>query len=639
MKLKAAQLKALPDDQFGLPASRKYPMPDKAHVIKAVQFFGYAKPEERKELAKNINRRAKELGVKMNPHGEFRKYASSDIVNLEASNVGTLEPIVAGTEPVLTGIRIPGMKDDVPMEDKFLGAFASDELTVEFEALDAREVTSYGEWKDNSTEDSCFLHNWEGEKEVTPEDIDRKFSTFAGFDKYVRDCIAYKEHEDMRTYMTTPILYSYFDRLKWAHGSGCDTIDHVLSYMPSEDGHIEILQRPLSDEETKYKMDQLYPIYSDPTITKAERIAYFARILNNSRINKTWAIKHIMDCIKTRKYASPIDILFAHDVEPPNYKLESPDVVGIDDIMIHKLEDASEVINLRKSFFGTTLATILSDKLHCAYAHRWISTREEALFWANWLNKFKYAIISPREKYSEWNIFVEDGSRTKLVLLYRDTEHPENVCVVMIPILNEKVEEAINKINSTDTFANQSRYKELMERFVDDPDMCQYKVMKLAKDYKPTQEASFVNGRRIIDAMKGMKIKDNGDITLDMQDKLSFEHYNQVHKVVMMNIKENNINGMKENAAYIFAIISRIENDYTFNRMMNKTSKQYREMIRLRALYINDFKMLVEKIMKVEKDFRFMDYYKETGYDDSIHTIDHRVIKSLGLVFAKIMAV
>ena len=41
MKLKAAQLAKLPDSEFGLivDGKRSYPLVDKNHVIKAIQFF------------------------------------------------------------------------------------------------------------------------------------------------------------------------------------------------------------------------------------------------------------------------------------------------------------------------------------------------------------------------------------------------------------------------------------------------------------------------------------------------------------------------------------------------------------------------------------------------------------------------
>ena len=62
-KLNAAERKALRDDQFGLPDSREYPMPDAIHVHSAEAYFRFC-PEDRKpELARNILKKAKEFGV------------------------------------------------------------------------------------------------------------------------------------------------------------------------------------------------------------------------------------------------------------------------------------------------------------------------------------------------------------------------------------------------------------------------------------------------------------------------------------------------------------------------------------------------------------------------------------------------
>ncbi len=62
-KLDAAERKLLPDSDFGLPDRREYPMPDAAHVHAAEAYFRFC-PEDRKpELARNILRKAAELGV------------------------------------------------------------------------------------------------------------------------------------------------------------------------------------------------------------------------------------------------------------------------------------------------------------------------------------------------------------------------------------------------------------------------------------------------------------------------------------------------------------------------------------------------------------------------------------------------
>lgn len=44
----------LPDDVFGIPQERKYPMPDEKHVRSAIKLFNYVEPKYEKQLAKKI---------------------------------------------------------------------------------------------------------------------------------------------------------------------------------------------------------------------------------------------------------------------------------------------------------------------------------------------------------------------------------------------------------------------------------------------------------------------------------------------------------------------------------------------------------------------------------------------------------
>lgn len=62
-KLSSDDRKELDDSQFGIPELRKYPLTDKKHVLQAVRFFNKAPDEYKHELAKNIVKRAKELGM------------------------------------------------------------------------------------------------------------------------------------------------------------------------------------------------------------------------------------------------------------------------------------------------------------------------------------------------------------------------------------------------------------------------------------------------------------------------------------------------------------------------------------------------------------------------------------------------
>ena len=65
--------------KFGLPESKKFPMPDIAHVKSAIKFFNYVKPSQEQELANAILARIEEYGI--NPESinvgdgnRFKKY-------------------------------------------------------------------------------------------------------------------------------------------------------------------------------------------------------------------------------------------------------------------------------------------------------------------------------------------------------------------------------------------------------------------------------------------------------------------------------------------------------------------------------------------------------------------------------------
>ena len=89
-KLTTAQRKSLPDNAFGLPKLRKYPLIiqdeetgeyDWSHLRNAIAYFGACKDEElKKELAKNIAKTIKKYNVevKISPNNQIRKYAKFD---------------------------------------------------------------------------------------------------------------------------------------------------------------------------------------------------------------------------------------------------------------------------------------------------------------------------------------------------------------------------------------------------------------------------------------------------------------------------------------------------------------------------------------------------------------------------------
>lgn len=67
----------LPDEAFGIPSQRRFPLHDKAHVLAAIRFFNSVDAEHEKELAKNIIRKMEEYNIPKESVGEnnrLRKY-------------------------------------------------------------------------------------------------------------------------------------------------------------------------------------------------------------------------------------------------------------------------------------------------------------------------------------------------------------------------------------------------------------------------------------------------------------------------------------------------------------------------------------------------------------------------------------
>lgn len=86
-RLTAADRKKLSDKDYGIPSLRKYPMPDKKHVISAIQYFNKVEPKYETELARNILKKVKEFDmeevVSVSPDNRFSKYAPKTMLENE----------------------------------------------------------------------------------------------------------------------------------------------------------------------------------------------------------------------------------------------------------------------------------------------------------------------------------------------------------------------------------------------------------------------------------------------------------------------------------------------------------------------------------------------------------------------------
>ena len=90
----------LPDEVFGIPEERKYPMPDKRHTLSAIKLFGHVEPKYEEELAKNIIKNMKKYNIPESAVGKdnklrkyIDKYYNESVIIQEESTDDTLEKI------------------------------------------------------------------------------------------------------------------------------------------------------------------------------------------------------------------------------------------------------------------------------------------------------------------------------------------------------------------------------------------------------------------------------------------------------------------------------------------------------------------------------------------------------------------
>lgn len=72
--LTSEERNTIPDDEFGLPNERKYPLHDKKRVKSAISYFYKCPKKDRYELAYNIQKAAEKFNVDIGSNTEVAKY-------------------------------------------------------------------------------------------------------------------------------------------------------------------------------------------------------------------------------------------------------------------------------------------------------------------------------------------------------------------------------------------------------------------------------------------------------------------------------------------------------------------------------------------------------------------------------------
>ena len=564
MKLTKDQRDSLPSSDFGLPKSRRFPLHDKQHVIMAIRFFNEATPNERAELAKNINKKVKEYGIKVNPKGTFGRYIAKESFSLdakdavyEASHIGTLAPIVGG-------IPTPALDDEsIDPSIRILAAFAKEEIKKEdVETLES----TYIKW--NISE---YANSIDTDDRLTQEGIENNLISEEAFINWINDAVYTANENGLKRYIaneSTGMEYNYdYDRI----------VGKVLDIAHKSNNRgmlLEAMLRPLTFECTMGCLGSIFKAGEYDAIY--ELFDYIKGVSkDNYELNKFIAMGFSQVNDKLRKVANPIE-------KSSNFSEEEKEMICSRVPTIYRA--LKEDLDHRNGIVDAPLMEMLLKRL----------------IGENKIDGYFF--------YDDATVFIKYNSEnntefTRALLVKQDTD---NIYRILVGFNNHMTE-----------------------------------LWNSEEDPIPTMEVSFTKIKtRANDFLKSISIDKNGNISFSLKDNLTFEHYEEIHKVMNVNRETNNIPELKNNLAHVFALISTIEKEYinpTKGNRSTEKSEEYQEMIRLRALLISDFKVNLRYIMTKDKNFKFLEFYENSIVNKDVYTINRNTWKGLKLLFRTIL--
>lgn len=122
----------LPDEVFGIPQERKYPMPDKRHTISAIKLFNHVEDKYEEQLAKDVIKNMKKYNIDSSMVGEnnrLKKYLPKDMISEASTGNFTFLDISSNKQKSLSYFNSVGKNYDKNIIDLYVGEIIVDKNT------------------------------------------------------------------------------------------------------------------------------------------------------------------------------------------------------------------------------------------------------------------------------------------------------------------------------------------------------------------------------------------------------------------------------------------------------------------------------------------------------------------------------
>lgn len=122
----------LPDEVFGIPQERKYPMPDRRHTISAIKLFNHVEDKYEEQLAKTVIKNMKKYNIDSSMVGEnnrLKKYLPKDMISEASIGNFTFLDISSNKQKSLSYFNSVGKNYDKNIIDLYVGEIIVDKNT------------------------------------------------------------------------------------------------------------------------------------------------------------------------------------------------------------------------------------------------------------------------------------------------------------------------------------------------------------------------------------------------------------------------------------------------------------------------------------------------------------------------------
>lgn len=591
-KLSSEHRNELPDSEFGLPKDRKYPLNDESHVRSAINFFKYAKPNQRRELAKNINLKLKkfDMKIKVTEDNPFYKYIDRKYL----AESTCIEDII--TESSFTYVK--GTNSNETFDNYVYNLMIKSERYVDEEFILETEREVYNILKNNTdTTDSLlrFLYDINNVFEI----IYAQFLKYKQYDTNVNMAsLYYPLINDFRKSFMMKIMTD--DKCvdmgslqkEYAHFIGKLTTNNFEhNWFCINRINAEVYFNILNQQSRGIDFVNLdlksFQLKLNPTYHLNEKIDIDCWVEGSKDLHLISVGKMLRE--KKNYIENEIYIITKNIDTSLMDKQKFYSLYSIDNKKIMEKIDSLSYILDSTDRFGTILKNI---------SFMLTQTDQERLIHTKYIRH----IISSKYHKGKVFWFGTDEKEENLYIICKDLT-TDNV-VYKLVLVDDNCDEYLRQVH-----AEKPKVKILTITFPIDNDI----------DFDLEQ------------VTEGLSINENGDIKITINPKKSYmEEYAEAHRILVENYKNNNYEAMKQNVAFMFLLISIIEKD-------NRYKRREPAIVKARAFAINDFKTYLSYIQKKEPNFNFENYYKQTELDKYIVNIPKETILGIKTLLKNIL--